>query len=422
MRAVSDRFLNAVSGGAITTCRIRPVDPMVRDGSGYLAPSTTGTLPVVGGTVVLDGTADLRIRTEGLTVAARWPDVGQDAANAAGQFDRAAIGSSPAATSRPGQPVWPINAKAPLTPYGKLLLIESGVEFGNGDVEYCRLGYVRIDSMDQDDEPEGNITIETSDLNAFLKDSRMVYDITFPAGTTMQTIFDRLTWNDPWRGMPLGFDATDIDLDPTFAAMTITVATSTQRDRFQMLQLAAAHRGYVGPWWDGRGKLRVTKPPTGGSAPVLDIGGPNAKAVPLNQSGRGLTREGAMNISVAEESGVNTTVARKAVSANGDKQSPTWIYSFGFVPEYSATPLQASQSALDAFAKTRVANIAVVPDQKRTQHGINAAIEPFDIHRVWPKGSVDPYGYTVRQVESTRIPLVPGGRQATAYVDVRVDS
>jgi hypothetical protein len=396
------------------------VNPTIRDGSGFLAPSTTGTLPVIAGTVVLDGTADLRLRTEGLQVAPYWPDVGNDRPNNAGIFGRGVIGSSPAATSRPGQPVWPLDRKAPLTPYGKLLLIESGVEFGNGDVEYARLGYVRVDSMDQDNEPDGPISIETSDLNSFLKDCGMVFDISFPNGTTMQTIFDRLTWNDPWRGMPGGFDATDIDLDPTFAASPLSGNQTTQRDRFAFLQELVTHRGYIGPWWDGRGKLRVTKPPTLSTPAVLDIGGPNAKATPITRSGRSITRDGVAAIAVVEESGVTTTPARKAVSGNFDGQSATYAYEFGFVTEFSATPLATSQTALDAYAATRRDKIKAVPDQKRVRHIANGAIEPFDVHRVWPKGSTDPYGYTLRQVESTRIPLVPGDEQQTAYSDVRL--
>lgn len=420
MRAVSDRFLNAVSGGAITTCRIRPVNPTVRDGSGFLAPSTSGTLPVIAGTVVLDGTADLRMRTEGLTFASKWPDVGNDRPDAAGRFGRLAIGSTPASTSRPGQPVWPIDAKAPMTPYGKLLLIETGVEFGNGDVEYARLGYVRVDTLDQDDEPDGPITVETSDLNSFLKDSGMVFETSFAAGTTMQTIFDRLTWNDSWRGMPTGFGSTDIDLDPTFAALTIGSAQTTQRDRFGFLQGLVTSRGYVGPWWDGRGKLRVTKAPTASSAAVLDIGGPNAKATPLTRSGRSITRDGVATVVVVEESGVSTTAGRRAVAGDFDGQSPTNAFPFGFVTEYNATPLATSQAALDAFAATRLSKTKSVPDQKRVRHIANGAVEPFDVHRVWPRGSIDPYGYTVRQVESTRIPLVPGDEQQTAYADVRL--
>jgi hypothetical protein len=153
---------------------------------------------------------------------------------------------------------------------------------------------------------------------------------------------------------------------------------------------------------------------------VLDIGGPNDMATPITRSGRSLTRDGVATIEVVEESGVNTTAARKSVAFNADGQSATYMYGFGFVTEYSATPLASSQLALDSTAATRLRKAQAVPDQKRVRHVANGAIEPFDVHRVWPKGSSDPYGYTIRQVESTRIPLVPGDEQQTAYADVRL--
>ena len=425
MRAVSDRFLYALAGGAPTTSRVRPVNPTARDGSGYMAPSGPA-LPVLAGDVVLDGTADLRMRTEGLVVAAYWPDSGQDRpTTSAGWFPTGLPGTSPAATTRPGQPVWPIDHKAPLTPHGKLLLLESGVEFGNGDVEYCRLGYVRVDSMDQEDEPHGPITLETSDLHAFLQDAGTVYEHSFTPATTMQAIFETLCITSGWRGMPSGFQTTDLDLDAEFAAMTLGATRTTDGDRFAFMRTLVGERDRIW-YWDGRGKLVVKKPPAAGGTTVhLDVGGPNDKATPLVRSGRRLTREGVANVIVADQSGVTNTPAIRSVVYDGDSgagfSSATYVFSYGFVVERVGSPLITSDAAGRAFARTRLNRRRAIPDQRRVLHAVNGAVEPFDLQRVWPRGSVDPLGYTYRQVETTRIPLVPGRDQLTEYVEVRAE-
>lgn len=424
MRAVSAAYLRAQAGSGNTIVRVRPCNPTVRDASGYIAASSgVGALPVIGGELVLDGTADLRMRTEGLTLAPYWPDTGQDGRNSSGLYSTFGPGVSPASTVRPGQPVWPLDAKAPFTPYGKLLLIEFGTELGGGNVEYARAGYVRVDSIDQQDEPDGPITVETSDLSAFLQDSGMVVEITYPASTTMQAIFEGLVISTGgWRGMPDGFITSDIDLDPTFAASTLGAKRTTEGDRLGFLAALVADRGYA-MWWDGRGKL-VVRPPSDPNAPVLDIGGPNDLATPLTQSGRSITREGVANVVIADQSGITGTPGVRSIRYwnPGGNNSAMDVFPFGFVTANWSSPLIVDQTSADAAAATRLSNLVSLPDQRRARHVVNGSIEPGDWCRVWPRGSDDLAGWTVRQVLSTRLPLVPGNDQVTDFRDLRVSA
>jgi hypothetical protein len=416
VRPVSARFLNALSGSTLTAARVRPCNPTVRGGDGLIAPSGPA-LPLLDGQLTLDGTADERGRLE-ITVGAYWPDSGQDGPTPAGSFATGVIGSSPAATTRPGQPVWPINHKAPLTPYGKLLLVEAGQEYGNGDVEYVRLGYYRVEDMEQAEEPDGPIVIQARDLMSFLIDGRMVYEQTFPAGTTMATLFQQLVIDNGsgYRGMPQGWTTSDLDLDPTFAAMTLGATRTTEGDRFAFLADQVNTRGYIW-YWDGRGKLVVSTAPDP-TQPVADIGGPAGAA--LTSSGRRINRDGTYNVVIADSSAIEATPAVRYVAFNADPTTPSYLHWYGWTPRFYSSPQITDDASAGVTANTLLAASRGVPNQRAARHNPNAALEPNDPLRIWPRGSTDPLGYEVRVLEKTTIPLVPGRVQETTTRELRL--
>lgn len=424
MRAVSSAFLNSLSGSTLTTARVRAVDPTKgRGGDGLFIPFTP-PLPIISGSITLDATADERARVDDLTIAPYWPDIGQDRPNSAGRFSTAVtelniIGTQ--ASQRPGKPVWPptrewsqtgpvlsgsavIGHKPPLSPYGQFLVIEAGVEMGNGNVEYVRLGYYRIESMEQEDEPDGPITIGARDLMASVIDSRMTFERTFPSGTTMAAIFQTLLISD--RGLPFGWEVTDLILDGGFAADTLAVARTTERERFEFLDGLVKERGYR--WYaDGKGRIVVDQAPNP-LAPVWDVAAGAGGS--LLRSGRKVTRDGVYNIAVADAAGVSDSPAVRAWRYNFEGwDSPTYVAAFGYVPAFYESPTITDLSSAQAAADTVYAANKGVPYQRTLVTIPNPALEPDDPIRVYPRGTRDSLDYELHIAEQLSIPLTPGG-------------
>ncbi|HVQ96139.1 MAG TPA: DUF5047 domain-containing protein [Mycobacteriales bacterium] len=412
MRDVSAAFLAALPGSNLVAARVRLTHHMVRGIDGRMSPIGPA-LPLLDGTLTLDGTADERGRVD-LEFAPYWPAEGQDEPHpATGAFATAAD------DTRPGRPVWPAVPGDNFAPYGSTLLVEAGVEFGGGSVEYVQLGHYRIDDMDQGDEPTGPIRVTCRDLMAFLIDSRMVYEQSFPAGTTMQTVFESLVIVDPlygWRGMPLGFTPADLDLDPTFATLTLATSHTTDGERFAFLDDLVRSRGYIW-YWDQFGKLKVTTAPDP-ATPVTSIAA--GAGGTLLRAGRRLTREGAYSIVRVDSADVSATAMVRYVKDNtegfetfGADHSPTNEYTFGFVPLYYSSPFVTNDAQAQTAAESRYAAVKGIPYRRTLTTVPNPALEPYDPVIVWPQGTEDQSTAEVHILETIRLPLVTGTSEIT---------
>jgi hypothetical protein len=408
MRAVSDAFLSALTGSNLVAARVRPGHGLTRTGGGAIDPQGPA-LPLLSGTLTLDGTADERGRVE-LEIAPYWPDAGQDLAGSAGSF------ATTTSTTRPGQPVWPATGPSTyLSPYGNIMLVEAGVEFGSGSVEYVQLGWYRIDEMEQEDQPNGPIRITCRDLMSFLIDSRMVYEQSFPSGTTMQAIFEALVLEDPvynWRGMPLGFTTADLDLNPTFAALTLDAPHTTDGERFAFLDDLVRSRGYIW-YWDQFGHCKVTTPPDP-AVPVAEITA--GQDGTLLAAGRRLTREGAYSIVRADSADLSATVQVRYVAYNNEgietitgPHSPTNAYIYGFVPLYYASPFITNDAQAGSAALSRYDAVKGIPYQRDLTMVPNFALEPYDPVRVWPFGMDDQSTGEIHILEKLSFDLVGSG-------------
>lgn len=403
MRAVSAAFLSALSGSNLVAARVRPGHGLTRTGGGAIDPQGP-PLPLLSGTLTLDGTADERGRVE-LEVAPYWPDSGQDTAGSAGSF-------AASAATGPGQSVWPAAGPTTyLSPYGNVMLVEAGVEFGSGSVEYVQLGWYRIETMEQDDQPDGPIRIQARDLMSFLIDSRMVYEVTFAAGTTMSTIFNKLVIQDDYdyRGMPFGWGAAQLDLNATFAAMTITEAHTTERERFAFLDDLVRSRGYI--WYfDQFGNCKVTTPPDP-SVPVLGIAA--GQDGTLLSAGRRITRDGAYSLVVADSAELSDTLQVRYVKYNNEgsktiagAHSPTNAWVYGFVPLFYASPFIKTDAQAQSAAESRYTAVKGIPYQRDLTMVPNFALEPYDSIRVWPFGMDDQSTGEIHIVEKLSFDLV----------------
>jgi hypothetical protein len=415
VRAVSDRFANALTGSSVIASRVRLAHHLVRGGDGLMTPIGPA-LPILDGTVTLDGTADERGRVE-LTLAPYWPEEGQDQPNAAGSF------ATTADTAAPGKPVFPDPSSdrldGTLAPYGNLLLVETGVEYGAGSVEYVQLGYYRIEEIEQDDEPNGSIRVTARDLMSFLIDSRMVYEQSFAAGATMTSIFQALVIADPvyaWPGMPYGFTATDLDLDPTFAALTLDASRTTEGERFAFLDDLVRSRGYIW-YWNQIGQLTVTTAPDP-TVPLADIAAGTGGT--LLRVGRKLTRDGAYSIVRADSADISGSAMVRYVAYNnegtetyGAVHSPTNLYMFGAVPLYYSSPFITNDAQAGSAALSRYADVKGIPFRRTLAMRPNAALEPFDPVTLWPSGTSDQSTAENHILATIQLPLVAGESAVT---------
>ena len=134
MRPVSAAFLAAVAGSHIAAFRATLVTTY-QEGT---TPSGTD-VPVIGGDVTLDSTADVRGTLELITDGTGWD-------------------------ARAGH--------HPIQCYGQELYVERGVQIG-GSVTWVGQGYYKIQSVEQATAPDGNLTIEASNRMQTIIDAQL---------------------------------------------------------------------------------------------------------------------------------------------------------------------------------------------------------------------------------------------------------
>jgi hypothetical protein len=107
--------------------------------------------------------------------------------------------------------------------------------------------------------------------------------------------------------------------------------------------------------------------------------------------------------------------------ARGDlRLSPTYIYSFGWVPTFYESPFISDDASAQAAAATLYARVKGVPYQRTLVHTPNPALEPDDPIRVFPRGMSDPLNYELHIAEQLTTPLTPGGTMTTRTREHRI--
>lgn len=354
MRPVSDRFLRTVRKSHRMRARATVLDSY-QDGT---EPTGT-TVPIVEGTVTIDSTADVW-STLDITVAAAW---GTDAASL-------------------------------ITPYGRELFIERGIDYGDGVTEWVSLGYFRIDTADQESAPYGVIRVSASDRMAQVIDQRIPFPVQFPAGASHFDVFDELIVN----GDTAPFPGATVEFDYDADAVTLGASQLTEDSRYDFLVDLIAPLGKV-MHWDHRGVLVVRDREAMGTPVAVDSG---ADGVIVSLS-RGLARGGYYNgVAVTGESTDEATPPPYALVTNDDVSDPLhWGGPFGMVPRfYSSSFITTDAQALTAGASI-LAGYVGLPYTVDLTAVPNPALEPNDIIRVTlPGGFVEDH-----VIESLKVPL-----------------
>lgn len=341
MRPVSDRFLETLRGSHTAVFRARVVDTFLTGTN----PIGATEIPIIGGNVKYSATADIRSTLE-LTTAAAWPRKSSDL----------------------------------LAPYGNEIFVERGIAYGNGQREFVGLGWYRIDTMEQDEAPDGEIVISGSDRMAGIRDARFEAPQQFAGTLTFGEVVNSLIWG-------VYFFAGIIEWDDTAVRDTATGRTIiAEDDRLGTLKDLVTSLGKVG-YWDHRGIFVIKTPPStlGEPAWTIDAG---TKGV-MVRMGRSLTRERVYNAVVATGEAGDTTAPARAVAYNLDPTSPTYyLGSFGPVPRFYSSPFITTNAQAATAAAAILRQELGLPYQVALSSIANPAVEPYDVLGVrYPKAS-----------------------------------
>lgn len=327
MRPVSDAFLRTLTGSHRVVHRARVV-------TGHqTGTAPTGTeIPILGGDVTYDASAQIRATLDLTTDPALWP-------------------------SRPTDL---------LAPYGAEIYVERGLVLGGGQEVIVSQGYYRIEDVDQDD-LDAPVRISGRDRMAGIIDARLEAPRAIPANTTVEAVFDELV-------LDVYPDAT-IEFDFDAASTTFTGSHVCERDRYGFLADLVRSLGKIW-YWDHRGVLVVSTPPDA-TMPVWTVG--HGKGGVLVSAGRSRTRRGVYTAVVAIGEAPGDAPPVRAVARDLNPLSPTRHGGpFGKVPRFYTSPFVTTVPQAEQAAAALLLRSTGLPYSVDFQAIVNPALEVLD--------------------------------------------
>jgi hypothetical protein len=357
VRPVSDRFLASVRGSHRAVSQALAI---AAPGQNGVSPGNTTELSIISGDVRFDSKAQIRSALQ---------------------------------LEIDGTGLFPQRSDDLLMPAGAEIYVRRGLDYGGGAIEWVGLGYFRIDSIEQDEAPDGPIRIAASDRMAVLVDARLTSPIQFPAAATHGEVIEYLV--EEANGYAVDYDYDD-DLDE----QEIGRALLAEEDRWQFLDDLITSRGKIW-YWDYRGFLVIKDPPSA-TDPVWEVNA-GADGV-LIQMSRDLSREGVYNGVVATGEAFDVETPARAVAVDENHQSPTfWYGAFGKVPRFFSSPfLTTNAQALSAATSLLRQNLGL-PYSADFTNVPNPALELWDPIRI----TLDANRQELHIVETLVIPLSP---------------
>jgi len=300
-------------------------------------------IPVLGGSVTWDGTADILGSVE-LTTVARWPRARERL----------------------------------LLPAGNEIFLRYGVDVGGAvGTLWTPLGYFRINRPSQDDVARGPITLSGEDRMCRILDARLLRPRQLSVGRTLGNIFAELVL----EAMP---EATIIFDDDTEYA-TIARTLTTEESRYKVLRELADAAGKM-LYWDGEGVLRVESPPDP-AEPVWHLrAGPGGALI---SASREISREQVYNAVVARGEGSEMADPVEAVAYDDDPDSMTYFFGpFGMVPRFYASPVISTEDQAYSAAVSMLRRSLGLPYEVAGEIAPNPALRPGDpVRFTWDDGN-----------------------------------
>lgn len=356
MRAVSDAFLRTVHGSHPMVARARVCDTF------QTGTSPTGLeIPVLGGDVKLDGTAEIRSTADLVT---------------------------------DGNGMWPRLADDPLMPYGNEIYLERGIRYSDELAEYVGLGYFRIQEPDQGRAPNGPITVELRDRMSSIIEGRLLSPVQFLPGATLGDVFATL--------IEQVYPAAVIEFDDGSDANVLVRSAVADEDRFKFLDNIVKSLGKVW-YWDHRGVLVIRSIPDPGDPVFEVVAGAGGVLVELS---RKISRTGVYNAVVARGEATDSTPPAYGVAVDNNPTSPTYYFGrFGPVPRFYSSSFITTDGQAQSAAAAMVRRYIGLPYNVEFKVSPNPALEPFDPVTVRPGGNE---ALETHVIETLSIPLTSG--------------
>jgi Domain of unknown function (DUF5047) len=286
---------------------------------------------------------------------------------------------------------WNHTASSLLTPYGNEVLIERGIKYSGGAVEWISQGYFRIYEAEQDEAPDGPVRITGRDRMSGIIDARLEVPAQFSSGTTVSNVFNILAG--------AVYPDLTVVFDDSLGGTAIGRAVITEEDRYGFLKdLVRAHGKVM--YFDYAGFLQVKSPPN----PTDVVWSAHAgKQGVLIQMSRKLSRDRIYNSVVAtgEATDTDTTPAR-GVARDINPDSATYYYGpFGPVPRFYSSPLITTNNQAKNAARSLLTQSLGRPQAVDFTAIPNPALEPLDPVSLNVTGSIE-----VHVLDDIRLPLV----------------
>lgn len=265
---------------------------------------------------------------------------------------------------------WPTAVDDLMAPYGNEIFVERGISYGNGQKEWVGLGYYRINNPQQDDVPDGLISLTCTDRWQGVIDGSFPTPRQFPASTVRNDLIVRLL-TEVYPSALVEWD------DPVVAAGTIGKPLSVDTDRAGTITEMMTSLGKVG-YFDYRGVFVIKTPAdvTGTAVWTVDAGRNGV----LTAISRSISREGVFNIVVAESSSVDSSLPVRYVAADYGPNSPTNVTGrFGPVPTKFSSPMLLTTAQCRTAAETLLKKSLGLPYSINLGAIPNAALEPGDV-------------------------------------------
>lgn len=327
----------------------------------------TGTVvPIIGGGVSLDATADI-------------------------------MGNLDLTTS--GDNTWPQRATDMLAPFGNEVFVRRGIHT-NGETTWVPLGYYRFQTPKQTSAPDGNIDITGYDRMSGIIIARLLAPRSFNSARTVRSVFDELV-REVYPLATIIFDDSEVE----FAQLGRLV--ESEDSRFNMLKEIADSFGKV-MYWDTSGYLRVETVPDPQVPRWLFAAGRRGGV--LIDSSRTLSSEGMYNCVVVTGEGAGGSTSGdedeptpvRAVVIDNNPNSPTYFYGkFGPVPKFYSSPLITTHGQAVNAGVLMLRRSLGMPYNADFTISPNPAVRPWDPTRIVLKDG----SRKVHVVSTINIPL-----------------
>lgn len=354
MRPVTAQFLSTLTGSHTMSARAR-----------VCATFQTGTdpdgedVPILAGSVTLDGTADVRSTLDLTTDGTR---------------------------------MWPVYAADLLAPYGNEIYVERGVQYSAATIEWCGLGYFRIETPDQRQPPDGPIRIVAKDRMAGLIDARLLAPVQYASAVSYGAVVTQLVTQVYPTATIIWDDATN--------AVAIGRDVIVEENRYGFLDDLVRSVGKIW-YWNHRGELVITDAPAV-SDPVWDVQA-GAGGVLVSMS-RSLSRAGVYNAVVAVGEAADSATPVRGVAIDSSPTSPTYYYGrFGPVPRFYNSPFLTTDAQAEAAATAELSRQLGLPYNVDFSAVPNPALEPYDPVRIRASAGS---GAETHVLETVTVPLV----------------